>query len=281
MPMLDWVDTGKAVLRYEVSGQGDRVLVLLHEMGGALESWDAVMPALRSRYRVLRFDMRGFGLSEKIRGEMTAEQMADDVVGLLDALGLAAPVALLGCAVGAAVALTFAARHSGRTAMVAVSSPATGISPDRRSAVLDHIARFEHDGLRALEAESLDTSYPAAFRQRDPERFRTTRLRWLCNDPHSYAAVYRMLCGLDMSLALSQIGAPCLLIGCTEDVVRPPAGVAAVASRIPGAKFATVVSGHFLAAQNPQGLLDLLLPFLADWGSAPVATGLVPGRLSG
>ena len=265
MSSMDWIDTGETVLRYELSGYGERVLVLLHEMGGSLESWEPVMSALRAQYRTLRLDMRGFGLSEKIRGEITAEQLADDVAALLDALGLNAPVALLGCAVGAAVALTFAARHPNRTALLAVSSPATGIAPERRAAILEHIARFGRDGLRALEVESLESSYPVMFRERDPERFRTTRLRWLCNDPDSYAAIYRMLARLDMTDVLPRIKAPSLLIGCTEDVVRPPAGVAAVAARIPGAQFVTASSGHFLAAHNPQGLLDLLLPFLTEW----------------
>jgi 3-oxoadipate enol-lactonase len=156
--------------------------------------------------------------------------------------------------------------------MVAVSSPSTGIAPDRRPALLEHIARFERDGLRALEAASLESSYPLPFRAREPGRFEATRLRWLCNDPASFATVYRMLVELDLSRQLPRIAAPALLIGCTQDAVRPPAGVAALAAGIPGARFATVESGHFLAAQNPEGLLDVLLPFLAGWPDPATAT---------
>lgn len=258
-----WADAGGVALRFELSGAGPRVVVLLHEMGGTLKSWDAIMPGLRAGHRVLRFDMRGFGLSEKISGGITAEQLADDLRALLDALAITTPVAVVGCAVGGAVALSFAARHPDRTAMVAVSSPSTGIAPDRRQATLEHIARFEREGLRALEAASLEGSYPLPFREREPARFEATRLRWLCNDPASYAAHYRMLVELDLSRQLPRIAAPALLIGCTQDKVRPPAGIAALAAQIPGARFATVESGHFLAAQNPEGLLRLLLPFLA------------------
>ena len=262
----DWVDAGGVALRYELSGQGSRVVVLLHEMGGTLESWDPIMPTLRRHYRTLRFDMRGFGLSEKIRGSVTAEQLADDLRALLDALGLSSPVAVVGCAVGAAIALCFAARYPDRTAMVVVSSPSTGIAPDRRQAVLDRIDWFEREGLREMEAASLETSYPALLRQRDPARFRATRLRWLGNDPESFAAVYRMLVQLDLSRQFPRINARALLIGCTLDVVRTPEGVAAVAALIPGAQFATVESGHFLAVQNPDGLLALLMPFLEGSG---------------
>jgi len=261
--MTDWIDAGGVALRYELSGEGPRVVVLIHEMGGTLESWESIMPVLRRHYRTLRFDMRGFGLSEKIRGPITLEQLADDVRALLDALGLPLPVAVVGCAVGAAVALCFAARHPDRTAMLAVSSPSTGIAPERRGGVLDRIARFERDGLRAVEEASLGASYPASLRQRDPARFEATRLRWLGNDPSSFAAVNRMLVQLDLTTEFPRITAPALLIGCTLDGVRPPQGVAALARLIQGAQFATVESGHFLALQNPDGLLAQLMPFLA------------------
>jgi 3-oxoadipate enol-lactonase len=264
-PVMDWIDANGVALRYELSGQGAHVLVLLHEMGGTLDSWDLVMPVLRRGHRVLRFDMRGFGLSEKIRGAVTVEQLADDLRGLLDALGLLAPVALVGCAVGAAVALCFAARYPARAARVVVSSPATGIPPERRAATLDYIARFEGEGLRAIEDISLAGSYPPALRAADPARFQATRLHWLGNDPVSFAAVYRMLVGLDLLQTIPRITTPALFIGCTLDGVRPPDGVAAVAKLCPGARFATVESGHFLAIQNPEALLALLLPFLADW----------------
>ncbi len=260
---MDWIDAGGVALRYELSGQDGPLVVLLHEMGGTLESWDRVVPLLSRDFRVLRYDMRGFGLSEKIRGTVTVEQLADDLLGLLDTLRLTTPAALVGCAVGAAVALCFAARHPARTARVAVSSPATGIAPERRAALLAHIGRFEQEGLRAIEDASLASSYPPILRQADPARFVATRLRWLGNDPASFAAVYRMLATLDLTQALPRIAVPALFIGCTLDAVRPPEGVAAVASRVPGAHFVTLESGHFAAIQTPEALAAMLRPFLA------------------
>jgi 3-oxoadipate enol-lactonase len=108
------------------------------------------------------------------------------------------------------------------------------------------------------------------LRAADPARFQATRLRWLGNDPVSFAAVYRMLVGLDLLQTIPRITTPALFIGCTLDAVRPPDGVAAVAKLCPGARFAAVESGHFLAIQNPEALLALLLPFLADWPAGAV-----------
>ena len=64
---MDWIDINGAGLRYELSGEGPKTLVLVHEMGGSLESWDQVMPMLLPGRRILRYDWRGAGMSEKAR----------------------------------------------------------------------------------------------------------------------------------------------------------------------------------------------------------------------
>jgi 3-oxoadipate enol-lactonase len=268
--MMSWADAGGVALRYELSGQGAHTVVLVHEMGGTLESWDLVVPELQRTYRTLRFDTRGAGLSEKIRGSVTVDQLADDLRALLDTLDLAAPVAVVGCAVGGAVAINFAARYPERTAKLIVTSPSTGVMPARRQASLEQIARFESEGPRGAETAAMDSSYPKAIRERDPALFSATRLRWLANDPESFAALNRMLVQLDLSEAFPRIKAPTLVVGCTLDVVRPPKVVSEIATRIPDARFVTVEAGHFSAIHNPGGLLAEFLPFLAKWPGGEV-----------
>jgi len=62
---MEWVETNGVVLRYELSGAGRVPLLLIHELGGSLEFWDPVLPAFQQAFRVLRYDLRGFGMSEK------------------------------------------------------------------------------------------------------------------------------------------------------------------------------------------------------------------------
>ena len=56
---MDFMELDGLTLRYELSGKGDRTLVLVHEMGGSLESWDDVAPRFAESRRVLRYDTRG------------------------------------------------------------------------------------------------------------------------------------------------------------------------------------------------------------------------------
>ncbi len=102
---MDWIEVNGTSLRYDLSGDGPATLVLVHEMGGTLESWDQVLPALRPGRRILRYDTRGAGQSEKIAGTVSFDVMTADLIALLDAVGISGKVALAGCAVGGGIVL--------------------------------------------------------------------------------------------------------------------------------------------------------------------------------
>src|SRR2546427_10981171 len=104
---MDFIEANGVGLRCELSGSGDRTLVLVHEMGGSLESWDDVAPRFAQSRRVLRYDTRGAGLSQKVRGELTLDTMADDIAALLDRFGITGKVALAGGAGGGGAAPPF------------------------------------------------------------------------------------------------------------------------------------------------------------------------------
>jgi len=247
---MNWIEVNGTSLRYEVSGSGSTTLVLVHEMGGTLDSWDLVLPALNNTRRVLRYDTRGAGLSEKIHGRVTFDDMADDLAALLDATRLEGKVAVAGTAVGGAIAIHFAVRHAARTAALVVTSPATGVAADRRQATLDRANAAETAGMRGIAEASLASSYPPEVRH-NAEDFRKFRARWLANDPQSFAAINRMLADSTVTEELPRIACPTLVIGCRHDKLRPPPAVKALADQIPGAEYLEINSGHFAGIQTP------------------------------
>jgi 3-oxoadipate enol-lactonase len=259
---MDFIEVNGTALRYDLTGDSASAstLVLIHEMGGALESWDAVLPLLARRRRVLRYDTRGAGLSQKIRGPLSIDTMVDDLAALLDALGIAGKMALVGVAVGGAIALHAAARRPERVAAVVVSSPATGIALDKHPAVLARVERIEREGMHAA-IDTLDSSYPPALRG-DAARFARCRARWLGNDPASYGAIYRMLVATDLQPELPQIACPVLVLACALDGTRPPALVEPVARAIPGARYVVLETGHYAAVQTPEVYAGAVAEFL-------------------
>src|SRR5258705_7419303 len=233
---MDFIESGGVGLRYELSGKGDRTLVLVHEMGGSLESWDDVAPRLAETRRVLRYDTRGAGMSQKVRGELGIDTMAGDIAALLDALGIAGKVALAGVAVGGGIALHFAARYPERASAIAVGSPATGVAPDRRAAALERIAKVEALGMAFAVEDSMRNGYAPELRG-DISRFERFRARWLGNDPASYATIYRMLAGTDMQGELTRLRFLVLVIGGRLNRLRPPPPPVAAANAHPGAPY--------------------------------------------
>jgi 3-oxoadipate enol-lactonase len=259
---MSWAEANGVALRYRLREGEGPVLVLLHEMGGCLESWDGVIAALPPDYRCLAYDARGAGMSEKPASTPTIEALSADLHGLLDALGIGGPVALAGCAVGAAAAIRFAADHPERVSHLVLLAPATGIAPDRRPALLAMADAIERDGMRARILQRFDHSYaePYFIGRSDRE---AVRARLLQNDPHAYAATYRMLCGLDLGDAMPRIVAPTLVVAGARDGTRPPALVEPVAQAIPGARFAVIESGHAMPILTPDLVASAIVQHLA------------------
>jgi 3-oxoadipate enol-lactonase len=264
--IMQFIELNGVGLRFELSGSGERALVLVHEMGGSLESWDEVAPRFAQSRRVLRYDTRGAGLSQKVRGELGLDTMADDIAALLDHTKIAGKVALVGIAVGGAIALHFATRYPLRTSAVAVGSPATGIAPERRAAALKRLAGIETSGMGFAVEESMRNGYAPELRG-DLKRFEQFRARWLGNDPASYAAVWRMLAGADMQRELAGLRCPVLVIGGSLDRVRPPKLAQAVADAIPGARYIELETGHYMSVQTPDLVFDRIDEFLKAAGA--------------
>ena len=174
---MNFAEVNGTALRYDLLGSGAATLVLIHEMGGTIESWDLVAPMLSTKRRVLRYDTRGAGLSQKIRPPLAIDSMVDDLVALLDALGIAGKVALAGIAVGGAIALHTAALCPQRVAAAVVSSPAIGVASDRHPALLARVEKMEREGLQAV-IDTLDLGYPPELRD-NAQRFAAFRARWV------------------------------------------------------------------------------------------------------
>ncbi len=263
---MAFIEVNGASLRYDLTGSGPKTLVLVHEMGGTLESWDDVLPALNQGRRVLRYDTRGAGLSEKIRGTGDIDQFTDDIAALLDALGIKGKVAIAGIAVGGAIAIHFAARHANRTAALIPMGPATGIPGDRRAAIATAADAMEKGGMRAGMKAALANSYPEIMRG-DAARFARVRNQRMGNDPASQAAIYRMLNGMDLSADYARITCPTLFLSGRHDGLRPPPTVEPLAKLIKGARFEALETAHFMSQQTPDLVAGVMNKFLAEAGS--------------
>lgn len=251
-----------SALHYRFSAGSGPTAVLLHELGGTLESFAAVADQLGGRMQLLRYDRPGAGRSPARPDAPTLDDHADDLARLMAETGLRQPVHLVATAAGALVAVAFAMRWRPRVAGLVLCAPALGADPARQD-VLEARARLAEDqGMAAIADATLALSYPAAYRQAG-EAFARYRNDFLAQDPAAYAAMARLLARAQMGPALSALGLPCLLVAGADDVMRPPGAITALAACIPGAETAIVASGHLVPVQAPRETADLLAAFVA------------------
>lgn len=257
---MSWIEANGASLRYALSGSGSETLVLMHEAGGCLESYEDALPPLEKHFRVLRYDQRGFGFSEKVRS-LTFETVVADLAGLLDALQITSPVFLAGCALGADFSVGFAARHPARVAKLMIASPYIGSNAERGKSGIERAALVEREGIRAAMQASHDRSYPENLRALDRSRFARYQARWVCNTPASFTALAHLMIAVDLTADYAKIKAPTLVIGAKHDSQRAPAVAERVAGAIAGAKYELADTGHFMNLETPQLFAETALRF--------------------
>lgn len=262
--MINWVQVNGVVLRYDLSGQDHKTatpIVLVHEMGGTLETWDGVAPALAKDRTVLRFDVRGNGFSEKIRGTLDIDECADDIAALLDRLDMKQKVAIAGDAVGAAISIHFAARYPERVAALVAMAPATFLPEDRKARARANADKLDKEGARAM----YDPAQHPSGKGPVDDYTEVLLCRRLANDPHGVAGMWRMLAALSMDDDFAKIACPTLILAGTLDKARPPALVEeSVAKKMPGARFRILETGHVMPVETPALIVDTLRGFLAD-----------------
>jgi 3-oxoadipate enol-lactonase len=259
---MRFATAGGVRLHYALSGTEAAWLVLLHEIGGSLQSWTPVAEELGKRFRVLRYDQRGAGKSEKITGPFSIDSHIDDLADLLDELGAPRACHIAGVAIGAALAVRYATRFPARVTSLVLACPAPGVSPDRMRYLEERAAQVERDGMAATADSSLGNSWPPEV-VRDGAAYDAYRGRFLANDPKSYAAINRAFGAFDVTSELSRVGCPTLVLAGRHDRLRPPAFVREVAAKIPGARYGEIDSGHIMPVQAPAALLAAMTAFYA------------------
>ena len=256
-------------LYYELHGQGPP-LVLVMGIGYDSSLWTvAQVPVLSTQFQVILVDNRDAGRSSKSRHPYKIADMADDLAGLLDALGIQRSH-LLGLSMGGMIAQEFALRHGDRLDRLVLAG--TGAAP-ARSAV-DPIQIWSwvkaNDATGELfGGQQFVSLFSTAF-LRNHDAVRDTAELLASNpypmSPDAYgrqADAYRQFDALDR---LAAITAPTLVVVGEQDLLTPPWIAREVAEAIPGARFEVIRgdgSSHVVPIECPDEFNRLVLNFLS------------------
>ena len=262
---MPWIEANGVSIHYELAGRGPS-LVLLHEMGGTLASWDGIAPALSQHFHTLRYDQRGSGLSEKVRQPITTEVLLEDLEAMMVETELAPPYHFVTVAASTMQALLYMTRHPERVASFVFCNPFTGADPSRIAALEERAALAERDGLRKAIPATLDKSWPSEIGGR--AAYAAYRGRYLAHDPVCFASMNRAIARPNVTHLAKDIRVPTMVVAGRFDQVRPPKASEEFARTIPGARFELIDAVHMMPAQAAGPLLTLLEDFLPAQAAA-------------
>ncbi|AMV48283.1 alpha/beta fold hydrolase [Paraburkholderia caribensis] len=254
---MPWCETSGKSIYYEVSGSGPRSLLLAHELGGSLRSWDSVVSVLRDDFTIVRWDQRGSGLSEKTVAAYDMQAHIEDLKAVREAVGIDQRSLVCGVAAGASIAVMYAAGSPAACEGLVLCAPALGVDPGRRGYLLERARHAALSGMRAVTESSLERSYPSLV-IRSRSIFDEYRARFLSNDPVSYGHANAALASSSAFDLLDEIDCPAVVAAGLHDMLRPPEYVTEVAVRLGAGCIETINCGHIMQVQAPQEIARLI-----------------------
>ncbi|KGE08063.1 3-oxoadipate enol-lactone hydrolase [Burkholderia gladioli] len=262
------LDVDGVRLAYRLQGEGPRELVCIHGVGSYLEAWQGAINALGGGFRVLSFDLRGHGRSERVKGRYEIDDFVGDVLALADHAGFTR-FDLAGFSLGGLIAQRLALTHPARLRRLVLLATVAGRTAEERARVAERLAALQAGERGAHYDASLSRWLTEDFQARHPALVDELRRRNARNDPDCYAAAYRVLAQTDFGGLIDQIAMPTLIATGECDAGSNPRMARYMHERIPDSRLAILPNlRHSLLNEAPEQVAALMRAFLIDSGEA-------------
>ena len=255
-------------IHYETHGQG-QPMVLISGIGYTSWQWHRMVPYLADRFRVITFDNRGVGQTDKPEGPYSAHMLAADTVGLLDALGIEKAI-ILGHSMGGFIAQAMALEFPHKVEKLILCSTNFGgphqvpVTPEAMKVLTDvssdPVTRFRN---------GLYISTAPGWAEKNPQMIQEW-VDWRAAnpiEPAPYQAQLAIGVGLLQEEAafenqLQRIKIPTLILFGQYDMVVPPENASLLAEKIPDSKVVILPhAGHFFPIEVPGAASQAVIDF--------------------
>lgn len=262
---MPFVRAKDITVHYDFSGPRDAPVVLLvNSLGANVHMWDEQINALAPKYRVLRYDLRGHGLTDTTPGDdpsaASIERLADDAIALLDVLGLHR-VAVIGLSIGGMIAQRLGSRYPDRVDALVLCAAA---SHTASTSVWDErIATIEREGLEAIVDGTMGRWFTEHAHAQRPELVQGFANMVVRTPVAGYIAGARAVRDADLRADDARITARTLIVAGAHDPGMTPEMAAELQAAIAGARLEVLHgAAHMLCAEQPVAFNEKLLSFL-------------------
>jgi 3-oxoadipate enol-lactonase len=259
---MPFVDLHGSRTHFRIEGpRGAPVLVLSNSLGTDFSMWDPQAHPLSGRFQLLRYDSRGHGRSELPPGPCIVANLAEDVLGLLNNLGIER-AHFCGLSIGGLVGMWLATHNLERVNKLILCNTAAAIGTpefwDKR------INAVRQGGIGPIAGAVIERWFSSSFRLRSPELVEAMHEKLLATSPEGYIACCEAIRDNNQRETAAGIEAPTLVIAGTRDVVTPPTESRFIADKIRHSRYAELDTGHLSNIEQPQEFNKAVEEFLAD-----------------
>ncbi|MGZ8665858.1 MAG: alpha/beta fold hydrolase [Solirubrobacterales bacterium] len=264
--MAERIEANGATLAYEDTGGEGPVALFVHGLGGSANAWLAQLRACEERgWRGVVYDQRGAGRSQKPPGPYSVETWSEDLVALLDALGVG-EAALVGHSVGCMVAERAALELGGRARVLALCGGTLDWGPAADPVFAERVRLARAGRMDEIAEGVANGALSERCRAQDPRLLGLMREMIAANDPAANADYAAATAAAAMARP-GDVACPVLAFCGSEDPVTPPAAAEAIAAAVPDGRTALVHgSAHWCQIEDPEATNAVLFGFLENLG---------------
>lgn len=239
---MPFVKSGEAQIHYALEGQsGPPVLVFSNSLGANYFMWDPQAHALGKMFRILRSDTRGHGKSSATPGPYSIEQLAKDLLALLDALELER-IHFCGLSMGGMIGMWLGANSPQRLNKLILCN--TGAKIGNVEGWNSRIEAVRKNGMKSVASAVLERWFTPVFREKASATVSDTQKMLEAVNPDGYAACCAAVRDFDYRKQLNSVRVPALVIAGAHDPATPPADGRFIAEQIPGARYVELNAAH-------------------------------------
>jgi 3-oxoadipate enol-lactonase len=247
-------------VNYTLTARTDApVLVFSNSLGANLSMWDSQMPELEKEFRVLRCDTRGEGKTAVTTGPYKIDQLAGDVLRLMDHLDIER-AHFCGLSMGGMIGMWLSLNAEKRLNKVVLSNTAAKIG--KAEAWNARIENVRKGGMIAVSAAVCERWFTPTFRAHSPEIFAAAQRMIETMPPEGYVACCAAVRDFDARERVSQIRVPTLVITGNQDAATPAADGRSLAEKIPGARHVELNAAHISNIEASEQFTSELIKFL-------------------
>jgi len=249
-------------INYEIEGEGPLV-TFSHSLACNLSMWDEQVQALRGRYRVLRYDTRGHGQTSAPAGAYTLDQLADDLKGLLDGLGVVA-THFVGLSMGGMIGQVFALKHPAMVQSLALCDTTSRYPPGAAAVWEERIKTVSAKGMEPMVAPTLERWFTPPFRARRKDLMETIGTMIRRTPAAGYVGCCHALPKINVTERLRDVRCPALVIVGEDDPGTPVEMARDIHAALPVAELAVLCRASHLSNVEQPGEFNRALGGFLD-----------------